>query len=466
MRFINREKEISALDGWWRDNVERGRLVIVYGRRRIGKTKLCLEFIKGKPCVYFVAEQLPAPHQLKELSRQIGEYFRDDILISRGAADWQQLFKYIADKKERLALVIDEFPYLIESEKAIASVFQKGWDLYLKNSPIFLILSGSSISMMQEYALDYRAPLYGRRTGQIELQPLPFSALRQAFPKRSFEERIEIFSVTGGIPAYLELFDNDDALKEILKRTVFQRAHFMSREVEFLLRQELREPRTYFAILSAIANKCTRLSEIMNQTGLDKTAISRYLGILAELGFVCREVPVTEKYPGRSKQGNYAIRDSYTGFWFQTVFHNQDKLEREDTEKLAEMYERTLPERLARAYESACREFIWERGSGFFIPERVGRWWDGKNEIDITAISERENKILFGEVKWSAEPVDVPVLERLKVSAESVVWGNRNTQKYYSLFSRSGFSAAVQKRANAEGIILVEGENIISPKHP
>lgn len=448
------------MEDWWNGTGKSGNLVVVYGRRRIGKTRLCLEFVKNKPGVYFLAEQMPSDHQLKAISLQIGEYFGDDILASRGADSWEQLFKYIADKKTPFVLVVDEFPYLIEAEKGIASIFQKGWDLYLQNSSVFLILSGSSISIMQEHTLNYRAPLYGRRTGQIELQSLSFSAIEEAFQKRKFEELVEIFSVAGGVPAYLKLFDNTDALLAVIERSAFQREHFVSREVEFLLRQELREPRTYFAILSAIANKCTRLAEIINQTGLDKPTVSRYIGILSDLGFVNREVPVTVRYPSRSKQGNYIISDAFTDFWFQVVFHHQDKLERDDLKGLIKVYRDGLTQRLAYTYERICREIIWKWESEFFPFERVGRWWSGDYEIDVMALGKSGNDILFGEVKWGEKPIDVDVLERLKKSASAVVWGKRNVKKRYILFSKSGFTEKLKRVAKEEGVVLV-AKNIL-----
>ncbi len=461
MRFVNREKELNSLENWY--TTPGAHLVILYGRRRVGKTQLCLEFIKDKPSIYFLAEKLPISHQLKHLSQKVGGYFKDDILATRGAADWEQLFKYLAEKEEPLVLVIDEFPYLVESEKGIAATFQKGWDLYLKDSPVFLILSGSSVSMMIEHTLGYKAPLYGRRSGQIQLQPFLFNALNQVFPRRSFEEKLLIFAIAGGIPAYLEVFaDRPEPIKEILQETVFERDHFLSREVEFLLQQELREPRNYLAILTAIANKCTRLSEIMNATGFEKSTLSRYLSILQDLGFVKREVPVTEKYPSRSKSGSYQISDNFVKFWFQVVFDHPEQLEQGRKDFFLSQLDKLKTSLLAETYEQIAREMVRTSPKIFPRFERVGRWWSADSEIDVVGLNKQENRLLVGEVKWTKRPVDESVFQKLKSTASQIAWGDSATERQFALFSRSGFTKEMLARAQTENVVLVKEDQVVS----
>jgi uncharacterized protein len=189
VEFINRKAELSILE---RDYKAKAfQFIPVYGRRRIGKTRLIQEFIHGKEAIYFLADSVSESEQLKSLGRTIGEYFGDTILRDAGFKDWYQLFSYLKEKRrKRLVFVIDEFPYLVNSNPAISSIFQKGIDEYLKETVLFLILMGSSIGMMEKEVLYYKAPLYGRRTGSLEVREMDFHALREFFPSKEFDDLV------------------------------------------------------------------------------------------------------------------------------------------------------------------------------------------------------------------------------------------------------------------------------------
>jgi AAA+ ATPase superfamily predicted ATPase len=249
--------------------------IILYGRRRVGKTELALQFSKGKPHIYFLASETSEKDNLENLFERVYDFYKDDILSYE--RKWENLFKYLSRKKERLILIIDEFPYLVSQNKSLPSIFQKGWDLYLKKSKIFLLLSGSSVGIMQAYALDYKSPLYGRRTGQWKLNPLRFKDLKGFFPGYKVAERVAVYGAIGAIPAYLAKFSPKAGFWKNVENNLLSKGTFLYEEIDFLLKQELREPKVYKNILKSIALGNTKFGEIMNATGIDKSKLFVYV---------------------------------------------------------------------------------------------------------------------------------------------------------------------------------------------
>ena len=264
MRFINRGSELLSLNENWKK--DKPQLIVIYGKRRVGKTELSIHFAQSKPHIYFLCDRTSMYKQLQKFTRMIAKYFKDEFLPSDGFKDWIEAFKYIVHKNEKIIVIIDEFPYLAETDKAIPSIFQKIWDLYLKDSKIYLVLQGSSIAMMEKTLLVYKAPLYGRRTGQLLLKPFQFKEVMEMFPDKSFEEVLSLYSIVGGTPLYLNKFIGKGYV-EVVKNEILQKGQPLYEEVEFLLREELKEPRNYFVILEALSLGKRKLSEIINETG-------------------------------------------------------------------------------------------------------------------------------------------------------------------------------------------------------
>jgi len=464
MKFVNRKEELKILSGFYKKSGFQ--FVPVYGRRRIGKTRLIQEFIKDKPAIYFLADSVAEQEQLRNLAREIGDFFDDPFLAETGFRDWYQFFEYLKRKvKRRTVFVIDEFPYLVNSNKAISSIFQKGIDKYLKDTNLFLILMGSSIGMMEREVLFYKAPLYGRRTGSLELKDMPFNALREFFPKKDMTALVSIYGMTGTIPAYLEKIEADKDIFINMDELVLSRGTFLYNEVEYLLREELREPRNYFVILRAIAQGKRKLSEIINDTGFEKSLISRYLEILRGLRFVEKEVPVTEKYPDKSKLGLYRIHDRFLEFWFKYVFPNRGRLEIGRNKDVLLGIKASFNQHLSFVFEDVCKEYCFElMRSGSIRFSSIGRWWHKNEEIDIVAFDEEAMEIYFGEVKWSTKPVGIDILEALKRKAPLVKWNAEKRKEHYMLFSRSGFTDALKKKARKEGFLLVsvKGKGLVT----
>lgn len=461
MKFINRAKELAALNEKWETGISQ--LFIIYGKRRVGKTELVKQFLKDKPSIYFLADKRNHVDQLKELGRVVGNYFDDSILIKNGFQNWLEFFEYISSKGNKsLAIAIDEYPYLVETDDAISSVFQKGWDQYLKNSKVFFVLLGSSIAMMESETLIHESPLFGRRTGQILVDPMTFANSWKFFPKKNFDEFMSVYSITDGMPSYLLQIDGEKEIKENIEKKIFSHTEFLYNEVEFMLREELREPKNYLAILKAISWGKRKFGEIVNDTGLKKNVITKYLSILEKLRLVEKEVPATEKNIGKSRKGLYKISDNFFRFWFQYVFPFKSDLEIGRYSHVLDQFDKLFNTLEAVVYERVCQELIFDFESKLFAFERVGKWWEKEKEIDVVALSEKENRIVFGECKWSSKPVGTNVFRELREKAKYVQWGRGKREEYFILFSKSGFTPDMKKLAKEQdGIFLVEKNRLV-----
>ncbi|MEW6455144.1 MAG: ATP-binding protein [Acidobacteriota bacterium] len=459
MEFINREKELAFLEEKWKE--QKAQLIILWGKRRVGKTELVRQFVKNKPHVYFLSESTNETEQLRRFSIAIGQFFNEPLLLTRGFAEWEECFRYIKEKSLRFVLVVDEFPYLIQSNPAIPSLFQKAWDEYWSKSSIYLILLGSSIAMMETEVLGYRSPLYGRRTGQWKIDPMTFENVSRFRRGKTFEDRLFHFAIAGGIPAYWLQFSNKKDSIGNLKDHVLKKGQMLYDEVEFILREELREPRYYFALLQAIAQGKRKLSEIVNATGIPQPVANKYLGVLSDLKIVEREIPVTEERPLKSKKGLYRITEEFFQFWFKFIFPRRAELEMGKIDNVLKSIREGVPQHLSLVYEKVAIETI-QRYSESFHFTSIGKWWNKYTEIDIIGINKDLNLILFGEVKWSKKPVGLDIYENLKNKAKKVKWGDKNRKELFCLFSKKGFSDTMIKRAKGEGVMLFIGDQLYS----
>lgn len=459
MDFINRKKELAFLEEKWQE--PGAQLIVLWGKRRVGKTELVKQFIKDKAHIYFLSESTNEREQLKRFSSAVGHLFQEPLLETRGFAEWEESFKYIKEKQTKFVLAIDEFPYLIESNRAIPSLFQKAWDEYWSKSNVYLILLGSSIAMMETEVLGYKSPLYGRRTGQWKVNPMTFEAVSHFREGKPFEDRLMHYSVAGGMPAYWLQFSQEKSFSANLKNHVLKKGQILYEEVEFLLREELREPRYYFALLQAIAQGKRKLSEIVNATGLTSPVANKYLGVLSDLYIVEREISVTEEKPLKSKKGLYKITDEFCQFWFKNIGPRKGELEMDMVDLVLKDIQDGLPQYLSFIYEKIASELLIKHADHFFPFAKIGRWWEKNEEIDVICINPILNKILFCEVKWTLKPIGVDIYETLKEKSRKVIWGNENRQEYFCLFSKQGFTEAMLEKAKEENIYLFQGEELL-----
>jgi len=432
-QFVDRENELRLLDDTYKQN--KSSLIIIYGRRRIGKTELIKQSIKDKPHIYFLADTRTDRENIKELQKAFSSYIQNPLFEKVEFTDWIELFREMEKLlKERVIIVIDEFPYLIESNKAIPSIFQKIWDSILMGKDVCLVLLGSSISMMEDYTLDYRAPLYGRRTAQLQLQPLKFEYLGEFLPY-SMEELVRVYGVTDGIPLYIMKFEPGLNFEENLKENVFKVGKFLYQEAEILLKEELRGTARYFSILKAIGYGKHRFGEIANFTNLDKGIISKYLDNLAIIRVIRKEYPVTQKKEVRNAR--YVFNDNYFNFWFRYVYPYKSLIEEGKTERLFDLMKDDLNSYLGLVFEKISKEFLWRQELPFLFT-KLGRWWHKDKEIDLVALMEERKEIAFFEVKWRDLKLEEArsILAGLKEKSEFVDWNKGERKEHFGLIGK------------------------------
>lgn len=388
-QFVNRSSELEALRKAYRS--DRKELAIVYGRRRIGKTELVRKSVENINHVYFFAEETLEDENLKNF-RSIVARTLNNPLIAKAELSWEELFELLDEGK--VVVIIDEFPNLIKTNKGIISKFQKIWD-NAKN--LKLVITGSSISIMESHVLGYKSPLYGRRTLSIKLQPLNFFHLRGFFPEKSWEELIRIYGITDGIPAYIKEVQFRLNAGEDLEE-VFQPNKPLFDEAEFLLRSELREPARYFAILKAIAFGNTKFGEIVSFTGFPNSTVSQYVHNLQTLHIVEERHPLGE--PERKRNARYYLSDLYFTFWFRFVYPNRSQLLEFGRIK---GFEKEYTHYLGHVFEKVAEQFLKRLNKAGKLPFKfteIGRWWRKNEEIDLVALNKNEKKALLVEVKW------------------------------------------------------------------
>ncbi len=434
-RFVNRKSELS----WMEDqHSNETAFLVLYGRRRVGKTELIKEFMRSKDHVYFLATKKTEKENLKDLQKQMSEYLQESIFTDIDFEGWEELFEeFIKRINEKVVITIDEFPYLIESNDAVPSIFQKIWDEHLKEKNVTLILCGSSIGMMETHVLEYKSPLYGRRTGQWKLKPFKFEELSGFFPDKSLEERLQLYSYLDGIPQYLNKMDTERTVDWNLKNKLMQKGTYLYEEAENLLVPEFRKPANYFSILQAIAEGNTRYGEICNRTKMSKSKVSQYLKNLRELHIVEKEFPITQNK--ESRNALYKLTDNYYDFWFEFIYPNKSMLEEGKVEKVLDSEKSALRRHVSFVFEQVCRESLrkgWDE---------VGRWWGKGEEIDVVAFDKTTDKIIFGECKWSENKVGIDVFYDLKQKGEKVSWGGKDREEEYILFAKSGFERKVHQ---------------------
>lgn len=457
--FINRKDELKWLEENYRKAKTAGQFLVLYGKRRVGKTELVTHFIKNKPHVYYLANRTTKEDQLRSASNVFG-------FANTNFPSWREFFDFlIKDLKSRkksvspTVIVFDEFPYLAESDSGVSSFFQYGWDMGLKDLKVMIIIMGSSISMMYKHALTKGAPLYGRRTGQWLLEPFSFCDSKKFYSPRSpFSNIFSLYAISGGIPAYARIFDGTKSLRENLIENVLPEGKYLSIEPELLLSEEFDDSRSYLTILQAIGLGRTKFSEILQKSQLSPTALPVYLQTLMDLRLIKKEVPVTESIPEKSKKGNYSLADPFLRFYFSFIFPNSSLIKQRSYDALFSQHGEILTKLVAKSYEDASAEFI--RNTKLFNFEKLDRWWDRENEIDLVGLNKEENTILFVETKWNNKPIGTEVLNGLKNKAKTVIWGEQNRKELFALIAKGGFSNQLIKQARNEGVVLIKEDKV------
>jgi AAA+ ATPase superfamily predicted ATPase len=456
MRFINRDKELATLNTEY--NKSETSLVVIYGRRRTGKTTLINQFLKNKKSLYFFADTQKEIDQITRFKNQIAEAFNDHLIKEMNIKSWDVVLEYFAkslDDNERFVLAIDEFQNLVKSNKNFSSIFQRIFDTVFRNKNVTIVLCGSLISMMYSETLAYSSPLYGRRTAQIRLKEIDFSFYNEFYPNLSKINLIEYFSVTGGIPKYIEQFNQNQDLFTTIKQEILDNNKFLYIEPRFLLREEVSDVSTYFSILSTIAAGNHKLNTITSRLSVQANNLTPFIKKLIDLDIIEKEVPVTEYNPQKSKKGLYFIKDNFIRFWFNFVFPYQSYLEQNKFEFVERKISSDFIYHISNVFENLSRNLIYNLELPF-PAIKCGRWWNKNEEIDVVALSNADD-ILFGECKWSNKHVGLSVLKKLQEKSKLVKWGSKNRNEYFCLFSKSGFSDDLVEFSNQNGNVILVG---------
>lgn len=460
--FYCRQDELSAMNRRY----ERGRFeyIVIYGRRRVGKTALINEFCKGKPAIYFSALNASSQENLEALSKAICLCKNPDRISAPTYRSYDEALEEITimAKEQRLIFVIDEYPYLAKAERSFSSRLQHIIDHIWQESQIYLVLCGSSMSFMEYQVLGYESPLYGRRTAQFKVQALTYREMTIFHPKLSLEDQALLYGITGGVPHYINKLDVADNLDEALLENFFNTSSYLFEEPENLLKQELREPAIYNSVITAIAGGSARANEIATKVGLESSVCSKYLKVLLGLGILKKETPITEK-PG--KKTIYSIDDNFFRFWYRFVPRNMSAI---SAGRIQQIYEpaikRYFSDYMGLVFEKICQEYLLRYAQNLPVLLReVGQWWGTdpikrkEVQIDIVGTPVEGKDYIIGSCKFKNEKVGLEELELIRYYAS--VFGRGNKYHYF-IFSKGGFTSALKELGERGEVTLLTLDEI------
>lgn len=459
--FIGREQELNTLNKLYHS--DKFEFAVIYGRRRVGKTALISEFTKDKETVFFTGVETNAKQNLENFSKCIIEY-RTGMAVDSSFASFQSALEYVFElaRTKRIVLVIDEYPYVARASKSLASTLQLLIDKNKDSSRLFLILCGSSMSYMEDHVLAYKAPLYGRRTAQLKIKPFDFFESCRYFTGFSDFDKALAYGIVGGTPQYLLQIDDRLSIEENIKNTHLNPSSSIFEEPNNLLKQEVREPAIYNAVITAIASGCSKMNEISNKIDEDTSVCATYIKNLITLGIIKKESPYGEK---SSRKTIYSIEDNMFRFWYRFVPENISVISRGAADLAYKRIEPELSSYMGSVFEEICKQYLWK----LLLEEKcavnfndLGRWW-GTNpktrtqeEIDIMGTD--KDSALFAECKWTNEKVDLGVLEILAERSGQFRYKN----KHLYLFAKTGFTkGCIEKAAEMGNVTLVKFEDMI-----
>ena len=466
--FIGRETELQFLEE--RYNSNKSELVVLYGRRRVGKTETLRQFCKNKPHIFFSCRECTDKLQLKTFSEKI---LKENIPASayiKEFSDWDKAFRSITElpySNKKKLVVIDEFPYLVKKNKALLSELQHLIDHRLINGNIFMILCGSYMGFMEKEVLGSKSPLFGRRTAQLHMKPFNYQTSSKFLEGFSDVQKLELYGAFGGTPLYLQQISADESVEENIKRAYLKVISYLYEETLLLLRQEVQEPGVYSAIIEAIASGYTKANEISTKIGEDSAKCLKYIRTLCELGILHKETPFGEKES--SRKTIYGISDFMFRFWYRYVFANRTLIETGAQKVVWEKrIEPDYNSYMGLVFEKVCMDYLSVKNANGDLPilfTSVGRWWGtnpvthSQEEIDLVANDGKD--YIFGECKWRNEKLDISVLNGLKEKAD--IFSKNRANTYYMLFSKTGFTDSLTDKAKSDSsIILVDLNEIMN----
>lgn len=453
--FIGRERELQTLNSLYNSN--RFEFAVIYGRRRVGKTALINEFTKDKDTIFFTGIETTAKENLDNFSGCIMEY-NTGIAADSTFSSFRSAFEYVFElaKSKRIVLVIDEYPYIARASKSLASTLQLLIDKNKDHSKLFLILCGSSMSYMEDHVLSYKAPLYGRRTAQLKIDPFDFFESCRRFKKLSDVDKALAYGIVGGTPQYLIQLDDNLSIEDNIKNTHLNPSSFIFEEPGNLLKQEVREPATYNAIITAIATGSSKINEISNKVGANTSICATYIRNLIMLDIIKKESPYGEK---TTRKTIYTIKDNMFRFWYRFVPKNASIIAHGAAELAYKRIEPELSSYMGGVFEEICKQYLWKLLIDGKCPvsfSDIGRWWGTdsktKSQEEIDIVGTAGDSALFGECKWTNEKIGTGILETLVERSNLFTY----KKKHFYLFAKNGFTkGCTDKSAEMDNVTLV-----------
>jgi len=453
--FIGRERELQTLNSLYNSN--RFEFAVIYGRRRVGKTALINEFTKDKDTIFFTGIETNAKENLDNFSGCIMEY-NTGIAADSTFSSFRSALEYVFElaKSRRIVLVIDEYPYIARASKSLASTIQLLIDKNKDHSKLFLILCGSSMSYMEDHVLSYKAPLYGRRTAQLKIDPFDFFESCRRFKKLSDVDKALAYGIVGGTPQYLIQLDDNLSIEDNIKNTHLNPSSFIFEEPGNLLKQEVREPATYNAIITAIATGSSKINEISNKVGANTSICATYIRNLIMLDIIKKESPYGEK---TTRKTIYSIKDNMFRFWYRFVPKNASIISHGAAELAYKRIEPELSSYMGGVFEEICKQYLWKLLIDGKCPVNfsdIGRWWGTdsktKSQEEIDIVGTAGDSALFGECKWTNEKIGTGILETLVERSNLFTY----KKKHFYLFAKNGFTkGCTDKSAEMDNVTLV-----------
>ena len=465
--FLNRTRELGYLDDHYQ--ARRAEIVVLYGRRRVGKSALLFEWTEDKPRVFFFARRAESATLLAEFSQEIQTFAAGiPALPTFTYPSWAAAFQAIAEltAQQRVIVVLDEFPYLVEANPELPTLIQREWDMRLQHTQVFLVLTGSLQSVIHQQVLDPTAPLYRRHTWPFELKPLTLSDLPAFFPSFTPEQLVETYAVLGGMPYYLISVDPQAGLLTNIRRHILAPQGSLFAEVRLQLHEELPgNIESSLAILRAIASGAHRRAEIARLSGLPARSADHHLATLVELGILEYRRAV-ERIRRADRWGTYHLRDPFFRFWHQWVLPHEDYLaigRRQD--EVADQIRQALPRIVAPVWEDVARRHLLVASAAGAIPirfEEIGSWWSSTAQIDVVGVNRAERRVLFGEAKWTRELLTESILDTLIDRGNRWLDGDTGWDVHYALFARE-FGAVREQAGQEPGLYFFTPADILTP---
>ena len=465
--FIGRKNELQLLDSL--NTSGKFEFLVLYGRRRVGKTSLLKEFSKNKEIIFFSAQEKNDSLNLQDFSRTVQNFFEGRSFSS--FESWQKAFEYIDHKssEKHTTIIIDEFPFIASENPSVKSILQHTIDHEWSNKNIFLILCGSSVSFMENDVMGYKSPLYGRSTSQLELLPFDYLDSAEFFKNYTATDKIAAYGILGGIPCYLQAFDANKSIKDNIARSILRTGSFLAEEPQSMLKMELRDPAVYNSIFEAIANGASRMNDITTKIHEDASKCSKYLKTLIDLKLISRNTPCGED--DSSRKTLYTISDNFFSFWYRFIFTEKSYYELIGEEAAAE--EITAPESIndymGLIFEKICQQYIIRLAKQKklpFIPHQIGKWWGTNNKLkrqddcDILLLGKGNKHAIFCECKFKNSPLDKKEYDDLCYTADNF---SNVAEKYFYFFSKGGFTEWIKEKAQTStNIVLVEPADLFN----